>query len=160
KADGRNHEQIHGCDVWGMIAQKRGPPLRGRAPSPGHVLGDGRLSHRKAELEQLTMYARRTPKRILCAHPSDQCPQIGIDLWPTSKIARFPPPIAAKTGAMPAHEGLGPDDRDGLEDRREPTIKLNEEQAGRCSSTGCDRVPFAAARSADASARHSPLQVG
>src|SRR5262249_22048635 len=55
--------------------------------------------------------------------------QIGIDLWPTSKIARFPPPIAAKTGAMPAHEGLGPDDRDGLEDRREPTIKLNEEQA-------------------------------
>src|SRR5262249_16685880 len=118
KADGRNHEQIHGCDMWGVVAQKRGPALRGRPPSPTHVLGAGRLRHRKAELEQLTMNARRTPKCILSAHPSDQCPQIGIDLWPTSKTARFPLPIAAKTGAMPAHEGLGPDDRDGLENRR------------------------------------------
>ena len=110
-----------------MVAQKRGPPLGGRTPSPTHVLGDGRLSHRKAELEQLTMNARRTPKCILSAHPPDQCPKIGTDLWPATKTARFPPPVATKTGAMPAHEGLGPDDRDGLEDRREPTIKLNEE---------------------------------
>jgi hypothetical protein len=29
---------------------------------------------------------------------------------------------------MPAHEGLGPDDRNGLEDRRKPTIQLDEEQ--------------------------------
>ena len=27
------------------------------------------------------------------------------------------------------HEGLGPDDRDGLEDRRKPAIQLDEEQA-------------------------------
>src|SRR2546430_14743572 len=32
------------------------------------------------------------------------------------QFARFPAPIAAKTGTMPAHERLGPDDRDGLED--------------------------------------------
>src|SRR5215471_12693849 len=110
-----------------MVAQKRGAPLGGRPPSPTHVLGDGRLRHRKAELEQLAMDARRPPKCILSAYPPDQCPKIGIDLWPASKTARFPPPVATKTGAMPAHEGLGPDDRDGLEDRREPTIKLNEE---------------------------------
>jgi hypothetical protein len=30
---------------------------------------------------------------------------------------------------MPAHEGLGPDDRDGLEDRWKPSIQLDEEQA-------------------------------
>jgi hypothetical protein len=29
---------------------------------------------------------------------------------------------------LPAHEGLGPDDRNGLEDRRKPTIQLDEEQ--------------------------------
>jgi hypothetical protein len=30
---------------------------------------------------------------------------------------------------MPAHKGFGPDDRPGLEDRRKPTIQLDEEQA-------------------------------
>jgi hypothetical protein len=30
---------------------------------------------------------------------------------------------------MPAHQGLWPDDHHGLEDRRAPTIKLDEEQA-------------------------------
>jgi hypothetical protein len=30
---------------------------------------------------------------------------------------------------MPTHEGLGPDDRDGLEDRWKPSIQLDQEQA-------------------------------
>jgi hypothetical protein len=30
---------------------------------------------------------------------------------------------------MPTHDGLGPDDRDGLEDRWKPSIQLDEEQA-------------------------------
>ena len=30
---------------------------------------------------------------------------------------------------MPRHEGLGADDRDGLEDRWKPSIQLDEEQA-------------------------------
>jgi hypothetical protein len=30
---------------------------------------------------------------------------------------------------MPAHQRLGPDDRDGLEDRRKPSIQQDEEQA-------------------------------
>ena len=29
---------------------------------------------------------------------------------------------------MPTHEGLGPDNRDGLEDRWKPSIQLNQEQ--------------------------------
>ncbi len=62
------------------------------------------------------MNVRRTPKRILNAHPSDQRPQIRIDLRPASQGARFPAPIAAKAGTMPAHKGLGPDDRHGRED--------------------------------------------
>jgi hypothetical protein len=32
--------------------------------------------------------------------------------------------VPAKAGTMPAHDGLGPDDRDDLEDRRKPTIEL------------------------------------
>ena len=30
---------------------------------------------------------------------------------------------------MPTHEGFGPDDRDGLEDRWKPSIQLDQEQA-------------------------------
>ena len=81
----------------------------------GHIRGDGRLSDRKAELEQLTMNVQRTPKQVVNTHPSDQRPQIGIDLRPASQGARCPAPIAAKAGTMPAHKGLGPDDRHGLE---------------------------------------------
>src|SRR2546430_11716395 len=70
--------------------ETRGPPAR-------HVLRD-----RKAELEQLTMNARRTPKEILYAHAPDQCPQIYRDLWPASQVSRFPTQMAAKTSTVPA----------------------------------------------------------
>src|SRR4029450_11260844 len=116
EADGRNHEQVRGRDVRRVVAQEGAPILWGRVRSLGHILGDGRLSDRKAELEQLTMNVRGTPKSILNAHPSDQRPQLRIDLRPAAERARFPSPIAAKAGTMPAHKGLGPDDRHGLED--------------------------------------------
>jgi hypothetical protein len=113
-----------------MIAQEAAPALTGRGPAcPDHVLGDGRLSHRKTELEQLAMNARRTPKQVLNAHPADQRPQTSIDWRPAPQVARLPAPIAAKTSTMPAHQRLGPDDRHGFEDRRKPTIQLDEEQA-------------------------------
>jgi hypothetical protein len=37
--------------------------------------------------------------------------------------------IGAKSGPMQAHDGLGPHDRHGLENRREQAIQPNEEQA-------------------------------
>jgi hypothetical protein len=43
------------CDIW--LRRKAPPALTGRAAA-GHILGDGRLSHRKTELEQLAMNAR------------------------------------------------------------------------------------------------------
>jgi len=110
KADGRNHEQIHGRDVRHMIAQERAPPLTRRVTSLGHVLGDGRLSYRKAELEQFAMNVRCTPKSIVHAHPPDQRPQFRVDLRATSRGAGFPAPVATKPSTMPAHKGLWPDD--------------------------------------------------
>src|ERR1700720_4888053 len=46
-----------------------------------------------------------------------------------NQVSRFATPVAAKTGTMPAHQGLGPDDRDRLENRWKPAIQLDEEQA-------------------------------
>src|SRR5262249_2704898 len=38
KADGRDHEQIHGRDVRGMVMQEGAPTLIRRVASLGHVL--------------------------------------------------------------------------------------------------------------------------
>jgi len=54
--------------------------------------------------------------------------QVRVNLRPASEGARFPKPVPAEAGPVPAHQGLGADDRDGLEDRRKPSIQLDQEQ--------------------------------
>jgi hypothetical protein len=58
--DRRNHKQIDGGDVGGVIAQE-GPPVRsgqrGRATTPDHVLGGSRLGDVDTGFQQLTMNA-------------------------------------------------------------------------------------------------------
>jgi hypothetical protein len=82
---------------------------------PVHPIRDAGLSDLEAELEQLAMDARGTPQRIVTAHPPDQRAQVRVDLRPASKGAGFRTPVQAKAGAVPSHEGLGADNRDGLE---------------------------------------------
>jgi hypothetical protein len=43
--------------------------------------------------------------------------------------ARFPTPGATKTGPVPPHECFRLDDRDNLQDRRKPSIQLDQEPA-------------------------------
>src|SRR5882757_6886017 len=111
-----------------MVTHEGAPPRGGRSASLDHILRDAGLSDLKAELEQLAVDARRSPQRIVRAHPPDQHAQLCIDLRPASQGARFPAPVAAKTGTMPEHKSLGPDDRYGLEHGRKPAIQLEEEQ--------------------------------
>jgi hypothetical protein len=68
-------------------------------------------------------------ERIFGAHPLDQRAQVHVDLRPASKGAGFPPPVTAKAGPMPAHQSLRSDDHDGSENRWEPSIQLDQEQA-------------------------------
>src|SRR5213080_1828975 len=75
------------------------------------------------------MDARRTPQRIVNAHPPDQRAQVRVDLRPASKGAGFPTPLMAKAGPMPTHEGLRSDDSDGPEHRWKPSIQHDQEQA-------------------------------
>jgi hypothetical protein len=83
---------------------------------PVHPIRDARLSDLEAELEQFAMDARRTPQRIFRAHLPDQRAQIRGNLRSASKRAGFPTPVPTEAGPMPTHEGLGADNRDGLED--------------------------------------------
>src|ERR1700723_3129927 len=71
ETDSWNNEQVHGGNVWRVVTQEGPPSLAGR-PSPfDHVLGDARLRDLKPKLEQFSVNAWRTPKRILRAHPPD-----------------------------------------------------------------------------------------
>src|SRR3954452_15169028 len=110
------------------LRRKASPPRGGRSASLDHILRDAGLSDFKAELEQLAVDARRSQQRSVNAHPSDQRAQVCVDLRPTSKGVGFPTPVPAEAGSVPSHQGLGPDNRDGVEDCRKPPIQLDEEQ--------------------------------
>jgi hypothetical protein len=116
EANGRDNEQVHGGNVLSMITQEGAPSLAGRPASLGHVFGGARLRDLKPELEQLTVNARCSPKRVFYAHPPDQPAKLRLDLWPPSPSTRFPTPVAAKPGPVPTHERLGPDDGENLQD--------------------------------------------
>src|ERR1019366_2733861 len=122
EANGRDNEQIHGSNVRRVVPQKGAPSLTWRSASLDHVLGDARLRDFKPELEQLAVDAWRTPKRILHVHLPDQRAEVRLDLRPPSPRARLPTPIAAKAATMPPHERLRLDDREDLQNRREPSI--------------------------------------
>src|SRR6202011_3604022 len=129
ETDSWNNEQVHGGNVRRVVMQEGPPSLTGRPPPFDHVLGDARLRDLKPELEQFAVNAWRAPKRILHAHPPDQYAQFRVDLRSPSLWARLPTPVAAKTGPVPTHERLGPDDCENLQDRRKPAIQLDKEPA-------------------------------
>ncbi|HAO39839.1 MAG: hypothetical protein CL533_03300 [Afipia sp.] len=85
EADSWNNEQVHGGNVRRVVTQEGSPSLAGRPPSLDHVLGDARLRHLKPELEQFAVDTRRSPKRVLDAHLSDQRAQVRLDLRPSSQ---------------------------------------------------------------------------
>src|SRR5262245_10225838 len=64
KRDRRDHKQIHRRNAVGMIANEGLPALRRWPPSPHHVLCYRSLSDIDAELKQLAMYPRCSPKRV------------------------------------------------------------------------------------------------
>ena len=76
EADGRHDEQVDRTDVRDVIAQEGLPALRWRPASSDHVLGDGRLGDLEAQLEQLAVDARRTPKRVRLAHLANEGAQL------------------------------------------------------------------------------------
>ena len=68
ETDGWDNEQVHGGDILSMITQQGAPSLAWPPASLDHVFRDTRLRDLKPELEQLTVNARRSPKRVLHAH--------------------------------------------------------------------------------------------
>jgi len=75
------------------------------------------------------MDAWRTLKLVLRAHPPDQHAQFHLDSRAPSPRVWFPTPMATKAGSVPTHQRFGLDNCDDLQNRRKPSIHLNEEPA-------------------------------
>src|ERR1700716_932428 len=116
ETDSWKNEKAQGDMVWRGVMQEVPPSLAGRPPPFDHVLGDARLRDLKPELEQFAVNAWRAPKRVFDAHPPDQRAQLRVDLRSPSLWAGVPTPVATKTGPVPTHERLGPDDCEDLQD--------------------------------------------
>src|SRR5665811_620785 len=89
----------------GAIAAEVGIVLQG---GPGHWIKVLAHSHEAAEA---------------------QCTEVRLDLRSPSPRTRLPTPITAKAGPMPTHDRLGTDNRENVQDRREPSIQLDQEPA-------------------------------
>jgi hypothetical protein len=117
---GRHHDQeIAGDNGLGMIADKRPPVLR-RGPPVASSLRFGRpigadRTRRNVDTQlhrQLRGHARLSSSRILFCHLHDEFADVLRNSWPPS--LRLPFPEQLETLAMPANQGLGFDDDQGL----------------------------------------------
>jgi hypothetical protein len=92
-------------------------PLIARAQQPARMSRIGWIAIGTPQGSEFFEAVREGLRQLdFNAHPPNQCPQICRDLRPASQVPRFPTPIAAETDTVPAHAGLGPEGRDGLED--------------------------------------------
>jgi hypothetical protein len=57
----------------------------------------------------------------------DEIAHLFTDPWPAAGRTALPSPVRGKTHSMPTHDGLGPDDGNGVKDARTATIEPNEQ---------------------------------
>ncbi len=111
----RHHEEVDRCQGSDVVVEKRLPCL-GRRPRMGHhVLRHGCLGHRDAQLQQLTVDPRRSPRRVLLGHPPDEVsdlPRYGLPATPL--LPRLHGPEEPKGRPVPPDNGLRCHDHEGV----------------------------------------------
>ena len=74
-------EEVDRHQVLHMIIEKAPPRLRRWLAMANHVLGNGRLGHVDAQLQQFTMNTWCTPQMIVQTHAPDQITHVSWYLW-------------------------------------------------------------------------------
>ena len=110
-----------------MIAKEGLPSLQW--PTPPRYHGNRGLGDRDAEFEQFAVNLGSAPQRVLKTHSSDQVAHLLSDPRPAPGRAGFPSPVVGQTLAMPAHDSLGPEDAQGIQNARVATIEPDEQGA-------------------------------
>jgi hypothetical protein len=105
----RHREEVQGDDSLAVVAKKCKPAFARIAPparNTPQISGDGSFGDREAELLEFAVDLRRTPVRILLCQAPDQCADFLGDPRPAAAQPGSHTPIEAKTGAMPANDGV------------------------------------------------------
>src|SRR5664280_3514011 len=121
-------KKIDRRNAVGMVAQKRAPTLRWWPRVVAHIPSDARLSDLEAKLEQFAMNVWSAPERVRPAHLANERAQLSRDPRSANTVARWPAPIRSKPSAVPANDGLRPDNRNRAKDGGEPVIKPNKQK--------------------------------
>ncbi len=115
------------CDV---MVEEGAPSLRWRLPSVHHVLGHSRLGKREPKFGQLAVHSRCAPKRICQVHLSDQVLNMLRNLGaPKPQASALPPPVEAKSRAMPTDHRFWFEDGEGGASARPEVQQTNPKEA-------------------------------
>jgi len=129
KGNRRSHKQINRGNPLHLIAKESLPGLQRSIPPRHHVDRNRGLGDLDAQFEQLAIDLCGAPQGVLEAHSSDQVAHLLADPRPTSARTRLPSPVSSKALSMPAHNGLGPDNGNGIKNARTATIEPDEQGA-------------------------------
>src|SRR5262245_11470431 len=127
--DCRHDEEVHCDNASRMVTKERLPSLRGRAPPPRHILGDGGLADLDAELDKLSMNYRRSPHLVGDARVDDKPANLQRCNWSAAAVPRFPAPIRSETGTVPTDDGIRLHNRQRLDGIWHQTTQPNKDQA-------------------------------
>jgi hypothetical protein len=101
------------------MVSKEGQPAPGPVRifrRPFHPTGDGSLGKVEAEHAEFPMYPRRSPGGVFNDHAEDQFPNLlrrrSSSCLPPDSAGQ--PPVHTKTSPVPADDGFGRDDDEGL----------------------------------------------
>jgi len=141
-----DREEVAGPDVGGMVAQERRPGL---PPVPGwadvaHVLLDCPLGEADVQLQGFPADTLGTPEAIGGGHLPDQGDRLGRDLGLARRRRgpRFPPPVPAEQLPVPAQEGGGLHDQQGLPPGPDAAGQERQQRAvGRGAAGALDAAP-------------------
>ena len=130
-------EEVAGPRLVQVVLHEGAPTLSATAIEAGGTIpGDGAGRDIPAELLALGGDAVFAPERILTPHPANEGAEVRIDRWPANGL-RSESPEEPEAGSMPADEGLGLDQEDGVQQSarsggdggQDPALRRPEERA-------------------------------
>src|SRR5215472_7796521 len=120
------------------VAEEAAPSRRWRAWPAQDVLGNRRLTDLDTELEQLAMYARRTPELVGIAHLADQPGNVVI--YRSAPWRRPPAPVEPKALPVPLDHGGWLHQHDDIQTARPTPDRARPTGADRWSRGGDGRA--------------------
>ena len=128
ESGGQDEEEVAGPGFMQMVAYEGVPTLATLTIEAGWtVLGDGARGDLVAELGQFGGDDLLTPGGVVAPHSPDECAEICIDRGTTWRTAGAPAPEQAPRGAVPADNGVGFHEQDGVPQAPEAAGQCTEE---------------------------------